>query len=250
MRPLVDKIKPVRGASAAFHYALLAAFPLLLFVLIRLENFVSLAAILILLSKWRMFAVRPRFWPANVRANAVDIIVGVSVLVFMASTSSALWQFIWAALYALWLTVLKPRSSVLYISLQAVAGFTAGLMAIYVALDGAASYLLVLSTGVLCYLAARHFFDGFDEPYARLLSYLWGYFGAALAWLLSHWLLFYGVVAQPTVLLVCIGTGLASLYYFDHFDRLGGMLRRQFIFGMVSLVLLVIILSNWGNKIV
>lgn len=249
MRPLVAKIKPVRGVSALAHYGLLLIFPLLIFVMVRLD-FVPLAFILVILSKWRMFAVRPRFWLANIRANAIDITVGISALVFMTQTSSFLWQFVWAAAYALWLIVLKPRSSVFYISLQALVGFFAGLMALYLAWGGAASYVLVLATGLLCYLTARHFFDGFDEPYVRLLSYVWGYFGAALVWVLSHWLLFYGYVAQPTVLLVCIGAGLATLYYLDHFDRLTALLRRQFVLGMSAIVVLVLTLSNWGNKII
>lgn len=197
-----------------------------------------------------MFAVRPRFWLANLRANAVDIVVGLAVLTFMIESGTFFWQFLWAVAYALWLIVLKPGASVLYTSLQAMVALFAGLMAVYLAWDDAPSYVLVLATGLLCYLTARHFFDSFDEPYARLLSYLWGYFGAAMVWILSHWLLFYGQVAQPTVLLAVLGSGLATLYYLDHFERLSGMIRRQFIFGMVAVVLLVLVLSNWGNKIV
>lgn len=251
MRPLVAKIKPTRGLSSVLHYGLLLAFPAALFVLVRLSPyFVTLAYMLIFLSKWRMLAVRPRFWPANIRANAIDIIVGVSTLVFMTQASGWLPQFIYAALYACWLIFLKPGSNVLYTSLQALIGFFVGLMALYLAWGGESSYVLVFATGLLCYLAARHFFDSFDEPYARLLSFLWGYFGAALVWVLSHWLLFYGFVAQPTVLLIALGSGLATLYYLDHFERLSSVLRRQFVFFMCAVVVLVIALSNWGNKII
>jgi len=121
---------------------------------------------------------------------------------------------------------------------------------LYLAWSAGSLYALVFSSGVLCYLSARHFFDSFDEPYARLLSYLWGYFGAALVWLLGHWLLFYGIVSQPTVILVALGVGLATLYYLDHFDRLSSALRRQILFIMGALLVIVLALSNWGNKIV
>jgi hypothetical protein len=245
MKPLVAKIKPVRGVSTFLHVSLLAVFPVILFVLVRLENFVALAFILVALSKWRMLAVRPRFWPANIRANAVDIIVGLSILVFMIQTDAALWQFIWAALYAAWLIVLKPGSSLLYTSLQAAVGFIVGLMAIYIAWGGAPLYALVLSTGTLCYLAARHFFDSFDEPYARLLSYLWGYFGAALTWLLGHMLIVYpresGYVTQPLLFLVVIGGVLAAAYYLDHFDRFGAYVKRQMLFVSAGIVILLLI---------
>jgi hypothetical protein len=250
MKPLVAKMKPVKGFSSFMHVGLLLLLPLVLFVLVRLQTFVQLAFILIVLSKWRMFAVRPRFWLANVRANSIDLIVGFSVLIFMVHTGSAFWEFLWAVAYAGWLIFLKPGSDILKTSVQAGVGFVLGLMALYLAWSAGPLYGLVLATGGLCYLAARHFFDSFDEPYARLLSYLWGYFGAALVWLLGHWLLFYGIVSQPTVILVALGAGLATLYYLDHFDRLSVALRRQFVFIMFALVVIVLALSNWRNKIV
>lgn len=250
MRPMVAKLKPTKGFSNFLHIGLLLLLPIVLFVLVRLQTFVQLAFILIVLSKWRMFAVRPRFWLANVRANSIDLIVGFSMLTFMVHADSAFWQFLWAMVYAAWLIFLKPGSDILKTSLQAGVGFVAGLMALYLAWSSESLYVLVFASGLLCYLAARHFFDSFDETYARLLSYLWGYFGAALVWLLGHWLLFYGIVPQPTVILVSLGVGLATLYYLDHFDRLSSALRRQLVIIMSVLMVIVLALSNWGNKIV
>ena len=90
----------------------------------------------------------------------------------------------------------------------------------------------------------------FKDPYARLLSYVWGYFGASLGWLLSHWLLFYRDLAQPTLLLSTLGYGMAVLYYLDHTDRLSKGVRRQFIFIMIAIVLVVLTFSDWGDKVV
>lgn len=249
MKPLVAKIKPVRGGSALVHYALLCLFPVLVYILVR-QEFVPLAVLVIFLSKWRMFAVRPRFWLANLRANSVDIIVGLSVVIYLTHSPSQWWQIAWTVAYIAWQVLLKPRSGLLSTSLQAGIGFFAGLMGLYLAWGSAPMYQLVLSTGLICYLAARHFFDAFDETYARLLSYIWGYFGAAMAWLLSHWLLFYGEVAQITVLLMVIGSGLATLYYLDHIEKLTPNMRRQCLFVMSAAIILVLALSNWGNKIV
>ena len=123
-------------------------------------------------------------------------------------------------------------------------------MALYLAWAAGPLYGLTLLTGLICFLAARHFFDGFNEPYARLLSYVWGYFGASLAWLLGHWLLFYRIVAQPTLLLTTLGYGLAVLYYLDHSERLSKGLRRQFVFIMLAIVLVVLTFSDWGDKVV
>src|SRR5690348_15151196 len=102
MKPLVAKIKPATGFANLLHLGLVILLPLVVFVLVA-NQFVQLALSVILLSKWRMFAVRPRFWPTIVRANAVDILVGVAIVVFMAHTLSTSLQFVFALLYAVWL---------------------------------------------------------------------------------------------------------------------------------------------------
>lgn len=249
MRPLVAKIKPASGFSQVVHIGFNVLLPIMIFILVRI-NFVQLALVIVLLSKWRMFAVRPRFWVANVRANAVDLLVGVSVLVFMANTQSQLLQIVWVVLYGVWLTVIKPASNTPMIALQATIGYLAGLIAISVGWDAAPLYGLVLATGLICYISAHHFFDAFDESHTRMLSYLWGYFGAALMWILGHWLLFYGVISQPSILLLSLGYGFATLYYLDHFDKLSVGVRRQVLFIMLAVVVIVVAFSDWGNKIV
>ena len=249
MRPLINKIKPSRGFSHILYLFLNVVLPILVFLLVR-TNFVQLALSLILLSKWRMFAVRARFWPANIRANAIDMIIGVSVLAFMVATGSEWLQLAWAVLWAGWLIGIKPRGDTLWVSLQALIGFVAGLMAIFLTWDHQPLFLLVGAVGLVCFSAAHHFFDSFDEPYTRLLSFFWGYFGAALTWVLGHWLLFYGPVAQPTLLLTAIGFSMATLYYLDHFDRLSHNIRRQVVFILVAVVLVVLTFSDWGDKIV
>lgn len=249
MRPLIAKIKPASGFSSTLHLGLNILLPLIVFILVRI-HFIQLALAIILLSKWRMFAVRPRFWLANIRANAVDIMVGVSLLLFMTHTDSQLLQFMWAALYGVWLVSIKPASSTLMVSLQAGIGLLCGLMALFAAWAAGPLYGLVLAAGLICYLTARHFFDSFDEPYSKLLAYVWGYFGASVVWVLGHWLLFYGIIAQPALLLIALGYGLAGLYYLDHHDKLSKSLRRQLVFIMAAIVLIVLVFSDWGDKIV
>lgn len=249
MRPLLRKLKPASGFAHFLHLALVVILPVAVFVLVRLD-FVQLALSIIVLSKWRMFAVRPRFWAANIRANAVDLMVGLSIVAFMTQTHSFWLQLAYAALYAIWLVAIKPATGTFMITGQAFIGQLAGLMALYLVWDKGPIYGLTFVTGLICYVSARHFLDTFDEPYARMLAYVWGYFGAALAWLLSHWLLFYGAVAQVTLLLSSLGYGLAVLYYLDHYDRLGKAARRQFIFIMLAIVLVVLVFSDWGDKVI
>jgi hypothetical protein len=250
MRPVLRTIKPTSGIAHLLHLGLVLVLPVIVFILVRL-NFAPLAFCVIVLSKWRMFAVRPRFWPANIRANAIDLMVGLSIVLFMAHSESMVIQLIWTILYTIWLLAIKPRSGIPMVTFQAFIGQLAALMALYLnqGADGPI-WGLALGTGLICFLAARHFLDIFDEPYAKMLAYVWGYFGAALGWLLSHWLLFYQGISQPALLLSTLGYGMAVLYYLDHNDRLSKGIRRQFIFIMVAIVLVVLAFSDWGDKVV
>ena len=207
-----------------------------------------MAVAIILIGKWRMIAVKPRHWPANFRANGVDIIVGLSLLIFMVHSGSFMFQLFWAVSYALWLLFIKPASSLFMVSLQAIIGQTLGLMALFLSWGDASSAVLALAAWAICYACARHFFTSFEEPMTRFLSYMWGYFAASLVWLLSHWLLFYGLIAQPTLLLSVLGFGLAGLYYLEKTDRLSILLRRQLIFVMVAIIVIVVAFSDWGDK--
>lgn len=249
MRLLLRKIKPTSGFAAVLHIALVLVLPALVFVLVT-QDFVQLALSVVVLSKWRMFAVKPRFWPSNIRANAVDLMVGLSVVVFMTQTDSLMVQFLWTAVFAGWLLFIKPGSTIPFVTSQAFIGQLFALTALYLSWAEGPVWGLTLLTGLFCFFAARHFLDVFDEPYARMLAYFWGYFGAALAWLLSHWLLFYGNIAQITLLLSTLGYGMAVLYYLDHHDRLNTGVRRQFLFIMLAIVVVVLAFSDWGDKVV
>ncbi len=243
MKPLVKKIKPVKGYAHLAHVLLNVALPVLAFVFVR-SSFAWLAIALVLLSKWRMFAVRPRFWGANIRANAIDIVVGLSMVAFMIQTNNDWARLGYAVAWAVWLVVLKPRSSVLFVSIQALVGYAAGLMAIFSVWGQSALICLVLAVGFLSYFVAHHFLYSFDEPHKGLLAYVWAYFGSALTWILGHWLVFYLVIAQPTIILASLGLVISTLYYLDHFDRLSTLVRRQIIFVGFALVVIM-----WGSLV-
>jgi hypothetical protein len=153
-------------------------------------------------------------------------------------------------LYGIWLTAVKPGANVASITAQACIAQFVALSALYLTWADGSIFGLVLLTGAICALAARHFLDAFDEPYAKMLAWFWGYFAAALAWLTSHWLLFYGGIALPTLLLSTLGYGMAGLYYLDHNDRLSRGVRRQIVFVMIAVVVVILAFSDWGDKVV
>lgn len=241
---LPTRIKPTHGFSHIIHLALNALLPILAYVLVRI-NLVPLAILLIFLAKWRMFAVRPRYWIANVVANGIDIIVGVSFILFMASTTATWWQLFWVVLYGGWLIYLKPRYDVLSVSAQAMIGQLLGLCVLYLKFGDASLAWLVIATWGIAYLAARHFLTSFEESFAPLLAHIWAYFGASLAFILGHWLLFYGSIAQIIIIMATIGYSLAALYYLDASDKLSPLLKRQLLAVMGAIILIVLVLSDW-----
>lgn len=247
MKQLVTKLKPVDGFAHTLHLVLTVALPILLYIFIRID-LVQLALATVVISKWRMFAVRPRYWLANIQANSADILVGISTIIFMMQTSSQAWQLVWAGVYAVWLLLLKPGNSLLSVAIQGLLAELVGLMSVYIAWGSASSYILVITTWVVCYVAARHFFTGFEEPYTKFLSDVWAFFGASLAWVSGHWLLYYGIVAQPVLFLVVISFGLATIYYLNHNDRLTNLIKRQLVFMMTAVIIVVLVFSDWGDK--
>ena len=244
----LDRLKPANGFSTIVHIMLVAVLPLLVFILVRL-SFVPLAYAVVLASKWRMLAVRPRHWPANIRANAIDIIVGLSFVSFIAGApSQQAWQLVWAFGYGIWLILIKPRSSTFWSAVQAGIGQLLGLASIFVLWGHSSLLILVVATWAVCYLSARHFLSSFDEPLSSMISHSWGFFGGALAWVLGHWLLYYGFISQPMLILSVLGFGIATLYYLENNDRLSVLVRRELLLVMSAVVVVVLLFSSWGDK--
>lgn len=246
---LKGQVTPTSGFAHLIHLGLNTLLPILAYVLVRID-FVALAILLVLLAKWRIFAVRPRYWLVNIVSNGIDMLVSVSLVLFMASTSTEWWQLFWVAAYIGWLVWLKPKSDVLSVSAQAMIGQLLGLSALYLKLGDASLSVLVLGTWVITYLAARHFLTSFEESRTTLLANVWAYFSASLAFVLGHWLLFYGSVSQILIMLTTIGYGLAALYYMDATERLTPSFQRQLIAIMCAILLIVIVLSDWRGTTV
>ena len=69
--------------SESAYIALNVGLAVTLLVIVLAVQSPWLAFAVLLMSKWRALAVRPRFWFANLVANMVDIIVGVSIVVLL-----------------------------------------------------------------------------------------------------------------------------------------------------------------------
>lgn len=246
---LILATKPAIGFSHFIHLGLNIILPVLAYVLVRID-FVAIAILLVLLAKWRIFAVRPRYWLVNIVSNGIDILVGIGFVLLMSSTSTEWWQLFWVALYIGWLVWLKPKSGVLGVSAQAMIGQLLGLAVLYLKFGDASLSMLVLGTWAITYLAARHFLTSFEESRTALLANIWAYFSASLAFILGHWLLFYGSVPQILILLTTIGYSLAALYYLDATERLSDRFKRQLVVIMSAILIVVLALSDWTGATV
>ncbi|AHB42397.1 hypothetical protein RAAC3_TM7C00001G0551 [Candidatus Saccharibacteria bacterium RAAC3_TM7_1] len=152
---------------------------------------------LVLLSKWRVFAVRLRYWGANIRANMIDAIVGFSVVIFLyAASGDLLTQVSLTALYIVWLLFIKPRSKRSFVALQALIGVYFGVGAVVQLSPSWPSSLVVLLVWLIGYSAARHILSLEHESHINFLSVLWGFILAEIAWLTYHWTIGYQVTSS------------------------------------------------------
>lgn len=170
------------------------ALAVMLLVLVLVVNVPWPALGLVILSKWRIFAVRSRYWTANIRANLVDVIVGISMVVLLYAAAGDLpTQISLTALYIGWLLFLKPRSKRAYIAAQAMTGLVFGIAAIVQTSPILPASVVVLLSWLVGYAASRHVLSVQHESHINFLSLLWGFVVAEIMWLSYHWTIGYQV---------------------------------------------------------
>jgi hypothetical protein len=228
-----------------------ASLPIAILFLVRLDP-PYLAFALVVLSKWRIFALRPRYWWANIKANAVDLVVGLSAvsLIYLSLPLLGLQIFL-AFIYAIWLLVLKPRSGVHGIMLQAGIAQFVGLVALFhfsVVLNEA---LVLIGCWLIGYVAARHMISDHEEDHTEMLSAIWGLFMAEIGWLTYRWTSVYNLslplkIPQVALLGMVIGFCAARMYHANKsdagLDR--SLLKGTVVFG-AALLIVILVFSPW-----
>jgi len=206
-----------------------------------------LAYLLVLLSKWRVLAVRPRFWLANIQGNIVDILVGLSTVTLIWRASGALTaQLLIAALYAAWLLILKPRSKRKDMVVQGEVAQFLSLTAII-----GVSYMLDASiVVVICwligYFVARHVLYSYDEHDVTVLSMVWGLIVAEFAWLASQWTQAYPLASdllapQMAIIISLVGYVVMRAYdYHYHKSFSWKQLRAPILFAIAVITIMLL----------
>jgi hypothetical protein len=208
-----------------------------------------------LLSKWRVFALRPRFWWVNIKANLVDFSVGISIvgLLYLSMASLPL-QIIISIGFGVWLLYLKPRSDSKSIKWQAgIAQFLA-FTTLYSFSTFLNEFLVIAGAWVIGYMAARHIISNYDEEYSEFLSMAWALLTAQLGWLAYRWTLVYDIqlpIAIPQIALVTLVGGYvaAQLYTAYKTNKLSDVVIRSTVILGVILLTFILVFSRWNIAI-
>lgn len=225
------------------------------------------AIALVMLSKWRVFAVRPRYWWANLQSNMVDFIVSVSVVMHLYTVASSalpqsqvlLLMIAMTALYIGWLLFIKPRSKRTFVALQAGIATVSGVTALYTVAFNWPVSIVVLLMWLIGYTSARHMLSSYDnETHAFFVSLAWGLLFAEMGWIAYHWTIAYPLPVFTALLLpqISIITGLLSFlayklydsYYHHNKFRMSDVIL-PLLFSVSIIAILLIVFNRVGTAI-
>lgn len=201
-----------RSAISQLVYVLLNIFLAVVSLLVVvLFNAPWLAVLLVVVSKWRIFAVKPRFWWANIQSNIVDFTVGLSFVAWLSQIGYLPVQIAWTILYIGWLLFIKPRSSMTMIAVQSLISIYLGISSIFLIGYGLDSSLVVGLGFIVMFSAARHLLSEYEIVDELLYAGFWGLLGAELAWVFHHWVITYPIpilggfrLVQPAIILTML----------------------------------------------
>lgn len=213
------------------------------------------AFLLVILSKWRVLAVRPRYWFANLQSNMVDIIVSLSVIVLLYAASGAVAaQIALTLLYIVWLLFIKPRSRRTFVAVQAAAAVFLGITALFSVSYDWPSSLVVLLTWLIGYSAARHVLGSYEESHMSFYSLLWGFVLAELGWLAYHWTFAYNlpgtgdIKLSQTAIIALALSFLAEQAYASH-HRHGQVRFNDLMLPTLLTVSVIIVILAFFNRL-
>ena len=211
--------------------------------------------VLVLLSKWRVLAVRPRYWIVNLLSNLTDFIVGAS-FVFIAYCSGTTWlpiHFILAIGYIIWLVLLKPRSSEVAAEAQSLISVFLGTTATVMLFASSNAVFMTVFCFLTGFSAARHVLVQSDENEFGMLTLGTGLITAELAWLSNSWLIVYtfgttGIVVPQLSVILTIFVFIANRVFksgVQHDGKINfGEIAMPVIFSILLATILVIWFSN------
>ena len=152
-----------------------------------------LGLLLVLVSKWRVFAVRGRYLWLNIKSSLVDIIVGVSVvlLAYFSGNTFVPVDIILAIFYCVWLIIIKPMSSEKAALAQSLIAVFLGMSAAAIMAANLDAIVIVLLAFMIGYAASRHVLVQSSDKNYTLTTLVCGLVFAEVAWLCQTWSIIY-----------------------------------------------------------
>ena len=220
-----------------------------------LSNSPILGLILVLASKWRVFAVRARYFMLNLKSNLADIIVGVSVVLiaYYAGPAFLPVDFVLMAFYSIWLLFIKPLSSETATMIQSLITVFMGITASVIMTANLDAIAITLLSFLIGYSASRHILSQSEDRDFTLTTLVCGLLFAEIAWLCHSWSIIYtfgdtGIRVPQLAIILTIFTFVynytrqAVIKYQDEF-RLKYVLG-PLIFGIALICIIVLWFSN------
>jgi hypothetical protein len=215
--------------ASAIHVLFNVLFVVAVFFSVLLLEQPLVAIILVLISKWRMLFVRPRFWWVNMLSNLPDIIFGVGTVALMYIMPNLIIQITLAAAYAIWLIFIKHGSSKRMVITQAAVAEFIGLWSLF----ALAHFLTLPITLIGCFIvgfsAARHVLVNYEEEDSRtLLAMIWGILVAEVGFIAFHWTLaysFFGVLLVPQVAILVTLLAMIFLSCYNSYQSNGNKIK-------------------------
>lgn len=220
-------------------------------------DLMTLAVLLVVVSKWQMFIGGPRLWLHNLRDNAVDLTVLASILAMLNFYSDyPTVEVIIIGFYLFWQLVIKPMGGVSGRGIQALTALVLGIniLFLYSLTIGLAG--VVVGTWALSLVAADHYLIlQTENPTRRLLTTVWGLVAVELAWILGMWNVIYRfaggrfLLVQASVVIAAVAY-LFGVIYYEHTQKSLSKKRLNLYLSLLAfLVLGIIIGSEWISRV-
>ena len=214
-----------------------------------------LGILLVVVSKWRIFAVRSRYIWLNLKSNLVDLIVGISVVLisYYSGTTLLPVHFILMAFYTVWLLIIKPRSSETANLAQSLIAVFLGITAGTLLAANTNSIVAVVLAFLVGYAASRHVLVQTNDKDFTLTTLVCGLIFAEVAWLSDSWAIVY-TFGQTGIRLPQVAIILTIFAFVYNYAR-QAMVRYQedfrfrnilgpVFFGMALIGIIVLFFSN------
>lgn len=223
-----------------------------------------LALVLVLMSKWRVLAVRPRYWLTNIQSNLVDFVVSLSTVMFLwvidgSTTVGFGLQIAITALHIAWLVLIKPLSTKTGAVWQAAVALVFGVSALFMVGYAWPLSIVVLGMWLLGYITARHILTTYDkEDHLLFLCLLWGLILAQIGWVAYHWAIAYSLpfidtFQIPQVTIIVLALAIITYKIYDSYATNGEVTVKDIalplLFSVSVVVVLLLFFSGVGMGI-